>query len=135
MNKYSKEEKKAYDRKRYLKKRTEIIAQTTEYHKNHEEKLRLSKFKWDLKVTFNLSFEIYCQMFEDQKGLCKICKIKILKGPIKGTKKDTCHVDHDHITGKVRGLLCRLCNNGLGNFRDSIDSLSKAIEYLRSNND
>jgi len=40
------------------------------------------------------------------------------------------HVDHDHTTNKIRGLLCSLCNPALGSFRDSIDILKEAIYYL-----
>lgn len=38
---------------------------------------------------------------------------------------------HDHKTGKIRGLLCRACNHGLGNFLDSIENLEEAINYLK----
>ena len=40
------------------------------------------------------------------------------------------HIDHDHITGKVRGFLCRRCNIGLGQFQDNKEFLYKAISYL-----
>jgi hypothetical protein len=40
-------------------------------------------------------------------------------------------VDHNHISGLVRGLLCRNCNNGLGQFKDNIETLEKAITYLK----
>lgn len=41
-------------------------------------------------------------------------------------------VDHDHSTGKVRGLLCSICNTGIGMFKDSTKNLEKAIEYLKN---
>lgn len=60
-----------------------------------------------------------------QGGVCAICG-----GPPNGQGLDY-HVDHDHDTGKVRGLLCMHCNNGLGHFQDRIDVLEKAVEYLK----
>lgn len=44
--------------------------------------------------------------------------------------KGTPHIDHDHTTGKIRGLICRSCNAGLGLFKDDVDSLARAIIYL-----
>ena len=41
-------------------------------------------------------------------------------------------IDHDHVTGKVRGLLCSPCNIGLGGFKDNPESLLKAVEYLKN---
>ncbi len=60
-------------------------------------------------------------LLEKQKHKCAIC----------GDDKKLC-IDHDHGTGKVRGLLCTDCNLSLGRFKDNIDILSKAITYLRN---
>ena len=59
-------------------------------------------------------------MFERQGGLCAICGAAPAK-----------HVDHDHVTGKVRALLCFNCNGGLGQFKDDPDVLLAAAEYVR----
>ncbi len=55
---------------------------------------------------------------------CAICKVQADDGkPL--------HIDHDHKTGRVRGLLCGHCNRGIGLFRDNPAVLRRAIEYLR----
>jgi hypothetical protein len=52
-----------------------------------------------------------------------------------GGKNNILHVDHNHKTGKIRGLLCHFCNRGLGCFRDDQEFLQKAIEYLKRTNE
>ena len=63
-------------------------------------------------------------MVEAQGGLCAICR----ENPAE-------HVDHCHETGAVRGILCFNCNGGLGQFRDRVDILLKAIRYLERTRD
>ena len=59
-------------------------------------------------------------MVAEQGGLCAICR----EAPAE-------HVDHDHATGRVRGMLCFNCNGALGQFRDRTDLMLRAIGYLR----
>lgn len=66
-------------------------------------------------------------ILESQNGKCALCP-KSLVFPDKGT-----HLDHDHLTGRIRGVLCKQCNTGLGNGRDSLDFIRKLIIYLQLN--
>jgi Recombination endonuclease VII len=103
------------------------------YEKNKDRKRELSKeYKHikkdkDLKSTYGISLEDYNQMLAEQSNCCKIC------GTHKDNVKRTLCVDHCHITGKVRGLLCDTCNRSLGLLKDSVEILKKAIEYLEDN--
>lgn len=65
-------------------------------------------------------------MLESQGGACAICG-----GPPPLGRN--LYIDHDHLTGKVRGLLCHSCNSGLGMFKDHPDLLKVAAAYLDSN--
>ena len=77
---------------------------------------------------YGITIEEQEVMLRNQNGKCKICGKGIyLFGD---TKSNTAHVDHDHKTGKVRGLLCQECNTGLGKFCDNIEYLKNAIKYL-----
>lgn len=69
--------------------------------------------------TYGLTAEEYEDLLVKHDYRCAICK-----SPSK------LNVDHDHMTGKVRGLLCRHCNYGLGHFRDKPEILRQAALYL-----
>lgn len=64
-------------------------------------------------------------MYEEQEYRCKICKIH------QDDNKKTLCIDHCHTTKKVRGLLCDRCNHGIGHFKDNIDLMLEAIDYLK----
>jgi hypothetical protein len=81
-----------------------------------------------LKRKYGISLPTYFKMFEDQEGKCKICKVKLNSG----IYNENGMIDHCHATGKVRGILCHLCNIGLGAFKDNIEVLEKAIQYLNN---
>lgn len=78
---------------------------------------------------YGITVEEFKLMETAQNGMCAICG-KMNNISRHGSRKDLC-VDHDHETGRIRGLLCAHCNVALGNFRDSIENLENAIRYLR----
>ena len=78
-----------------------------------------------LKRKYGITLEDYDRLLENQEGCCSICGTDE-----PGGGKGRFHVDHNHITGKVRGLLCNSCNTGLGRFKDSPEVLLKAAAYL-----
>jgi hypothetical protein len=86
----------------------------------------LASRKYLLKKHYNLSLEDYNLILSAQKSSCAICEAH------ETTLNSWLSVDHDHSNGTVRGLLCRKCNTGLGGFRDSVENLQKAIEYLEN---
>lgn len=80
--------------------------------------------KYSLKKRYDLTIEDYNRMLISQEYKCKIC------GTTDTGSRTNFAVDHDHTTGDVRGLLCDRCNHGLGNFKDNVEFLKQAIEYL-----
>ena len=74
-----------------------------------------------LKNKYGVSEEDYSEMLSEQEGVCAVCEV--------GTES-TLHVDHNHTTGEVRGLLCVNCNTGLGKLQDDPKVLAKAMTYL-----
>jgi len=73
---------------------------------------------------YGIHSDEYDAMLLIQDNKCKVC------GDVFEGNKHT-HVDHDHYTGEVRSLLCRGCNQGIGNFKEDIRTLENAIQYLR----
>lgn len=81
-----------------------------------------------LQKTYGISLEEMLGMLEDQKYLCKICSTDLNKQLPKNI-----HIDHNHTTGKIRGVLCGNCNKCLGLFKDDVNILKSAIKYLEIN--
>lgn len=80
-----------------------------------------------LRFSYGITPEDYDQMFKSQRGKCAICRSSDT-GQV--GKRFLC-VDHDHKTGKVRGLLCHRCNRGLGLLNDSLKNVETAVRYLK----
>jgi len=79
------------------------------------------RYERHLKNKYGLVPEVYAAMVERQGGRCAICRRTV-----------RLHVDHDHATGAVRGLLCRRCNLTLGYVEDDPDLLLLAADYLKA---
>jgi len=79
---------------------------------------------------YGLTVDQYDAMLMEQNYVCAICE-----KPEKSSSKKVLSIDHDHTTGKVRGLLCDTCNSGLGHFFDNLDFLESAVLYLKCSNE
>lgn len=82
------------------------------------------------KRMYGVTLDDVTDMHSEQGGVCGICGDKGFS--MAKRYKNQIVVDHDHTTGKVRGLLCHNCNRGLGLFKDSVERLQKAVEYLNT---
>lgn len=130
----NREKVKAKAKERYWKKRDQIRAaqavyrektgyNSKYYHENRDRLLReaAAKFRANPGRKHGLSATDYWEMVKRSNGLCAICD---------GKMKKIC-VDHDHKTGKVRGLLCHPCNVVLGLMKDEPQRFERAAAYLR----
>lgn len=96
--------------------------------------LRLTARKSWLKRKYGLTLKSYELMEESQQGKCAICERVPIDGGNQFKKNFLC-IDHDHTTGKVRGLLCSECNFGISKFDDNVKFLNNAIKYLKKYTD
>jgi len=89
---------------------------------------------WERKIqyAYNLTKEDFLKMLDSQGNVCAICRSDDWGCGKKTTRP---HVDHNHETGKVRGLLCNNCNRSLGLLKDNADVLKSAVKYLEDNNE
>lgn len=99
----------------YESNRAEYAERNHKWYEIAENKIRR------LEKIHGISFK---EVWEYQNGLCPICTLPL---------DEDVHVDHNHKTMIVRGILHRACNTGLGSFKDSVDVLQNAINYLQSN--
>jgi len=120
-------------KKRYRKNIDRNLKYARDYSRS--EKGKVASRSARLKNDHNISIGEYDEMLKYQNGVCAICgerETRKIKGKIQSLS-----IDHNHITGQIRGLLCATCNLALGNLRaderDGIDILTSAVSYLRNN--
>lgn len=103
--------------------RPERIAENkhNSYRRHFDKNAKKSRQK-KLKYNYGITIDEYNAMYEAQGGVCAIC------GNPNG-EKNLC-VDHDHNSGKIRGLLCTDCNVGIGRLRDNLSIIQKAFLYI-----
>lgn len=113
------------DATQFPKRQTRCKKCISEYNAEYHQKNLSKRRDYKLKVKYGISHDEYLEMLEKQNGLCAICH---------SSANDEHHgllvVDHCHVTGNVRELLCRNCNLSLGNAKESIEILHSMIAYL-----
>lgn len=92
------------------------------WYQRHPEKTRVAK----LRLRYGVTQEWFNDTLIAQGNKCAIC-LESFSSDQKATKPN---VDHDHETGKARGLLCQGCNQGIGSFKEDPKTLASAISYL-----
>jgi hypothetical protein len=115
-----KAERARYAKGYYARNRERILANNKRSRDAHPDRER----QRHLKRHFGLTPAEYAALLQEQGGGCAICGTEATNRALP--------VDHNHTTGENRGILCDHCNRGLGEFRDSVDVLMKAIAYLEA---
>lgn len=109
----------------YHNKRDLVNKRRKEIYKNNPEKFKnISRINSWKKMNINITIEEYNILFSKQDGKCAICFTD------QRSLKRSLSVDHCHTTGRIRGLLCSVCNRSIGNFHDNVGTLQSAINYL-----
>lgn len=119
---YAAKRKKIY----VAKHKDKVIQAGKDYYLSNKSVIRRKAQEKDLVLKYDLSREQYLKMFSDQNFQCAVCFGEV----VPFTRN--AHVDHCHTTGKVRGILCKPCNQGLGFFRDDQIRLLNAVTYLKN---
>jgi hypothetical protein len=109
----------------YRGKKPENAAKQRAWRKANPDKQAAYRRKHHLKVNYGMSPEETLELLDRQNGRCAICMKHI-----EFSGRGGAVVDHDHVTGEVRGVLCSRCNSGVGLFEEDCRAMSRAIDYL-----
>ena len=123
--------KGSYGRKfSWCKKCTDL--NNVEWASKNKERIAKKCSRWHYNKFYKLTPEDVANIHSALGGVCEICKTKTTLGG--RVKKGSSVIDHNHKTGKARGMICAQCNHGLGLFKDSPKALRAAAEYLEMTN-
>ena len=120
---------KEYNHKKYVRNRERILSYCKEYYTKNKDRICDRTRKWFRAGRYGLSYTQYLELVELQKNCCALCGLPESRKNQRNEIKPL-SVDHDHRTGKVRGLLCNDCNAMLGFAHEDIERLSNAIIYI-----
>lgn len=104
--------------------RDQLRAKRKAYTEAHLDHVRSERRRSNYKTHFGISIDDYNEILLSQNGRCAICG--------KEPNGRLLSVDHDHVAGKVRGLLCHGCNVGIGYLGDNPDRLRLAADYIEA---
>jgi len=150
----SKEEAREYAKEYYHKNKVRIAIERKEYHRTHKEQAKIYNKKYreehpyepeneertrrrgflSILRKYGITQSQYVELHTKQNGRCAVCEEMEVTIGKKGNSPVMLSVDHNHITGKIRGLLCKKCNLGIGYLKDDPNVLLSARNYLLSNN-
>lgn len=110
----------------YPSNRAKRLAESAEWRRRNPKRAKAKFKRWWLKSRYGLTEQAYYEMFERQNFSCAICG---------STYSQFAHglaVDHNHKTGRIRGLLCALCNAAIANLQDEPTLVLKAYRYVKN---
>ena len=93
----------------------------------------LKRLEQHLKYKYGITHKEFMSAWESQSGCCAVCNIELPDLMVYDNRRRGYAIDHNHETGKFRGILCLPCNTLLGMAKDSVEVLETAIQYLQTN--
>lgn len=122
---------------RYKCSKCKELKHFSEFNKNKQQKsgltyacrecMRITTRKWNLPAKYNITAERFYEMLKEQNNKCACCEIEL---DLTGKQHNKPHVDHNHLNGQVREILCGNCNLAAGKVKDKSEIAMKLVNYL-----
>jgi hypothetical protein len=122
---YAKNRKKRVISARLYRKTHQYKEWNKRYKKKHKKKMTEYIKFWNIKRKYGLSKIDYSSLLKKQNYNCAVCETPL------STNTKKIHIDHCHLSGKVRGIVHQECNHLLGLSKDNVELLKKAIKYIQ----